>query len=322
MPRPRRPARPAAPSRTVDRDARRASRAASLSISASAPGRAGSRATSVNGRRSAASERRHDRVQRRDHRGDGERAAEVRRSRRRARSSPRPAARRADRTQATSRRSGWSSAARAAVAASPYGPGTGQRALVTRPPLLASLFLARRLCSAALSFASAYDWVDEHLPARPPERPHDQDDREDDVPGRDRKLLADRVRGRRRRVRHVPQRGDVERLVHAHAAGGRPRRVRDRVAADDLHHVWKRDRDPVRGQEDGDHAELATSRGTRAGRRGGNSHAGGEDRAAAFACAQSFLSRLPRDAAEDHDQDDPADEIAAQPTGGRARART
>src|SRR5436853_578440 len=71
-----------------------------------------------------------------------------------------------------------------------------------------------RLCALRLLLVDLDLRVDvgllhEELASGPPEGPDDEDDAEDDVPGGDRELLAERVGGRGGGVGHVAERCDV-----------------------------------------------------------------------------------------------------------------
>ena len=98
--------------------------------------------------------------------------------------------------------------------------------------------------------------ADELLAARPAEHPDHEGRREDDVPGGDDDLLAERVGRRVLGRRHARERDAVHGLGDADAARRERDGVGERVAAHDRHDRVERDRDVVGGEEDPDHDEL------------------------------------------------------------------
>ena len=101
----------------------------------------------------------------------------------------------------------------------------------------------------------------------------------------------------------VAERGHVGGLVDADAARRDGDHVGDRVAAHYRHHRVERDRDPIAGQEHGDHAEFGQPR---AERRQEDAHhvlaRAREDRAALLGPLDQAGQLAPEDANEDDDQ--------------------
>jgi hypothetical protein len=93
------------------------------------------------------------------------------------------------------------------------------------------------------------------LAAGPAEGPGGEDDREEDVPGGDDQLLADRVGGGGLGRGFSGEGRRVHRLGDANAAGGGRDAVGDRVGGGDGGDVVEADRDPVGAEEDGDYRE-------------------------------------------------------------------
>src|SRR5664279_2479275 len=104
----------------------------------------------------------------------------------------------------------------------------------------------------ALDLGVLVGGLDQGFATGPAEDPGDEDDGEDDAPGGDDQLLADRVGGGGRGVDGAREGSRVHRLGDADAAGGGGDAVGDRVGGGDGGDVVEADRDPVGPEEDGD----------------------------------------------------------------------